>query len=462
MQMPREARLIEQVLAQHGVLCRVLPPPHSYETSTLRIYRLQRAEGVGVNRVLGLADELDEALTVARGAAIRCRVDRLPLRLEVPHPHPQPPLLLPLLQGGLKQLTDRQGHLYSVVGESTGQVQPQSQAKVTLLDLTHPNSPHLLVAGTTGSGKTNLLRGLALSLASFHTPHELALLLLDPKGVDFHPLARLPHLALPLLVDPVDAVSALGRVVVELEARKHRAGSQPGTSLSPVQTPRLVLIIDELADLMDVAGSQVEAAIKRILQVGRGLGIHVIGATQKPLASVIGSVVKANFPVRLVGKVASSDDARVASGVGGTGAERLPGLGSFLLVHGSELRRVQAYLLRDEEMHQQVALLRQAWQGQAKTWILPSLPQTHPQSQPNPTPPRIQPVPLPGLADQSRYPQWLREQVTDYIREHQRLPSLRAVQRAYQQETGRMLHWDAIREAILAAEEAVGRMKNEE
>lgn len=462
MYMMREARLIEGVLAQHGALCRVLPPPHSYETSTLRVYRLQRAEGVGVNRVFGLADEVDEALTAARGEAIRCRVDRLPLRLEVPRPDPQPPLLLPLLQGGLSRLTERQGHLYGVVGESTGQVQRNSRARTTLLDLTHPNSPHLLVAGTTGSGKTNLLRGLALSLASFHTPHELALLLLDPKGVDFHPLARLPHLALPLLVDPMDAVAALERVVVELEERKRRSGSHAGMAHSPVQTPRLVLIIDELADLMDVAGKQVEASIKRILQVGRGLGIHVIGATQKPLASVIGSVVKANFPVRLVGKVASSDDARVASGLGGSGAERLPGLGSFLLVHGSELRRVQAYLLGDGELHRHVEQLRQAWQGEAKTWMLARLPQSQPQTQPPQTPPRIQPLPQAGEADPSRYPHWLREQVTAYIREHRSLPSLRAVQRAYQQETGRMLHWDAIREAIHDAETAAGGRMNEE
>lgn len=439
MAMRQEAQIIEQVCSQHGVLVFVQPPPASYETSTLRIYCLRRGQGVPVSKVTGLIDELDEALTAARGQAVRCRFDRLPLRLEVPRPDAQVQRLAPVLRSLRPPVAETRGRLLMLVGEGDS----RGNRQALLLDLTHPNSPHVLVAGTTGSGKTNLLAGLILSLTHLHGPQEMGLVVLDPKGVDLGGFAALPHLATPVVADPVEAVAALRAVVAELERRK-QAALRGETSVVSRPTPRLVVVVDELADLMDVAGAEVEAYTKRILQVGRGLGIHVIAATQKPLAAVIGSLVKANFPVRLVGKVASSDDARVAAGLPGTGAERLPGLGSFLLVHGGDLRRFQSYHLPNDAIPSAAAAVRKRWQGKTAQWRLP-------RAEPSPSARTPAAMP-PPRSKPPAYPSWLKAQITAYIEEHGTSPSLKAVQRAHKQETGRMLNWDAIRAALADAE----------
>ncbi|MBX2998793.1 MAG: DNA translocase FtsK [Caldilineaceae bacterium] len=434
--MPQEAQIINRLFHQHKVQCRVLPPPASYQTATLRLFRLQRGTGVPVNKVTGLADELDEALTHLRRRPVQVRFDRLPLRLEVPRPDPQ----VLRLQGVLERLPPEhfeEGRLLAVIGE--GHAYGQSQ--MILLDLIGPNAPHLLLAGTTGSGKTNLLAGLILSLAHLNSPRDLALVLLDPKGVDLQGFSVLPHLATPLITDPVEAVDALRSVVAELEKRKQVAGSrwQVANGQQPTSNgfPRLVVAIDELAELMDVAGSEVEASVKRILQVGRGLGIHMIAATQKPLVSVIGSLVKANFPVRLVGKVASGDDAKVAAGLPGTDAERLPGLGAFLLVQGGEIQRVQSYHLPQPDLPRLSASVRDGWQGTATTWRLP-------QRQPTPQ----STAAIAQSQSNGGYPHWLRKAVEAYLADHERLPSQRAVQRTYQDETGQMLAWETIRQVI--------------
>ncbi|RME57445.1 MAG: DNA translocase FtsK, partial [Caldilineae bacterium] len=412
--MREEAMLIDRVFAQHGVDCRVQPPPGSYETATMRLYGLQRGRGVPVSKVSGLVEELDEALTQARRTPVRCRVDRLPLRLETPRPDPRP-LKLEGALARLKPSDHTQGRLLALAGEGHA----YRRREALLLDFTSPNTPHALIAGATGSGKTNLLVGLTLSLATLHSPQELALALLDPKGVDLVGLAALPHLALPIITDPAEALLALQAVVTELERRKQQLGA--GQNLGRKEDlPRLVLVIDELAELADVGGKEVEACVKRILQVGRGLGIHVIGATQKPLAAVIGSLVKANFPVRLVGKVASTDDARVAAGVSGTGAERLPGRGAFLLLQGGDMRRIQAYLA-PADLSAHALDLRRRWQGVDTTWRLPRPSQA-------PAPRAVIRTPTAnGVA-----PQWLRRAVERYLAEHGKLPSQRAVQRTYQ------------------------------
>lgn len=428
--MQEEALLIERVFAQHRVDCHVQPPPGSYETAALRLYGLQRGQGVTVSKVVGLVDELDEALTQARRSPVRCRVDRLPLRLETPRPDPKP-LKLASALARLHPNSHTHRRLLALVGEAHA----YRRREALLLDFTSPNTPHILVAGATGSGKTNLLVGLTLSLAALHNPQELALAILDPKGVDMIGLASLPHLALPIVTDPAESLLALDAVVTELERRKQRLGA--GQPLGPDgDLPRLVLVIDELAELADVGGKKVEACVKRILQVGRGLGIHVIGATQKPLASVIGSLVKANFPVRLVGKVASVDDARVAAGVSGTGAERLPGRGAFLLIQGGDIRRIQAYLA-PEGLAAQAVQLRERWRGVDTGWRLP-----RPREAPG-----VMAVIHNRVANDSA-PQWLRRAVEAYVTEHGNLPSQRAVQRTYQEETGHMLGWEIIKKLL--------------
>jgi DNA segregation ATPase FtsK/SpoIIIE-like protein len=233
-----------------------------------------------------------------------------------------------------------------------------------LIRLPSPDVAHILVAGTTGSGKTALLRAMVLSLAYFNeagengrgiggaltlrpAPCNLRLVLMDPKGTAFRDLADLPHLARPVISDPAEAVEALGSLVRLME--------RPATS----QT--VILVIDELVDLLMVAGDDAERPLTRLVQRGREAGIHVIAATQKPTAAVIGSLVKANFPVRLVGKVTSPEDARVATGWRGTGAERLLGRGDFIVVAEGQVQRFQAAYITPEEVR---ALFQEkGWDG---------------------------------------------------------------------------------------------------
>ncbi|MBP8125657.1 MAG: DNA translocase FtsK [Caldilineaceae bacterium] len=434
MQMREEAFLMDAIFAEHGLDCRVLPPPASYPTSAMRVYRLHRGTGVKVDRVISLAAELDEALTAARRTPIQCRFDRLPLSIEVPRPDPKPLRLADLLQRMDAKALTANGRLLTVAGEGHSFGRPDPM----LLNLASANAPHVLAAGTTGSGKTNLLASMVLSLAALHSPQRLALVILDPKGVDLVTLAGLPHLATPIITDPVEAVGVLAQVVAELERRKQLGVPISGDDL------RVVVVIDELAELADVAGKQVEAHIKRILQVGRGLGVHVIGATQKPLASEIGSVVKANFPVRLVGKVASGDDARVAAGISGTGAERLPGQGAFLLLQGGLIHRIQAYFLEPNEIPHRVQRIAQRWANVPLTFQLPSVGEGVQRT-----------IAIDPPAQPASYPLWLREEVDRYLGEHGRLPSQRAVQRAYQAETGQMLGWEAIRRLLTDLSERV-------
>lgn len=458
--MLEEANLLEKVFAVHGVAGGVLPPPASFQTASLRVYRLWRGEGVTVSRVLAMVDELDEALTTACNREVLCRFARTPLRVEIPRLDPQPLLLVDVLDNLTQQppALDVQSHLLTVVGEACRQ-----KAETLLLDLANPNSPHILVAGTTGSGKSNLLLSMVTSLTSLYSPTQVALVLLDPKGIDFAPLAELPHLATPLVSDPVESVRVLRLAVAELERRKQQVKLTAEGKL-PTNLPRLVVVIDELAELAEVAGTQVEANIKRLLQIGRGVGVHVMAATQKPLASVIGSLVKANFPVRMVGKVASSEDAKVAAGIPGTGAERLPGKGSFLLVQGGTMQRMQAYLLPYPDLQAQAKQISHSWRSRdVLHWRLPS---SVTLAQPGVIDVQSDvteaPSNLPGVTatiaapnKPASYPDWLAQMVADYIRTHQQLPSQKAVQRAYQEETGQMLNWEAIKAAIAQGQQSV-------
>ncbi len=263
------------------------------------------------------------------------------------------------------------------------------------------------MAGTTGSGKTALLRAIILSLAYFNRPQttdhrpqttghgrqpptasapsSVVFVLVDPKGSAFGDLEGLPHLARPVISDPAEAVEALGSLVRWMEAvsRQGSAVSRKGSAVSregvepPLTTndsrlttndsrlttndsrlTTIILVIDELADLLMVAGAEAERPLTRLLQRGREAGVHVVAATQKPTAAVIGSLVKANFPVRLVGKVTSPEDARVATGWKGTGAERLLGRGDFIAVAEGQLHRFQAAYVAPEEVRQVVAEIR--------------------------------------------------------------------------------------------------------
>ena len=201
-----------------------------------------------------------------------------------------------------------------------------------LLRLGSPDVAHCLIAGTTGSGKTELARTLVASLVMHQRPRDLLLALFDPKHHGLALFAQAPHLLFPIVSESEEMLRRLGYLVAEMERRDR----------DHIERPRLVIVIDELADVLQSCGSAVEGLLTRLVQRGRSAGISVVACTQKPSARAVGTLMRANFPVRLVGRVTSADDARVAAGIGGTGAEKLAGRGDFLLVAAGQVIRFQA------------------------------------------------------------------------------------------------------------------------
>ncbi|MGB9777763.1 MAG: DNA translocase FtsK, partial [Anaerolineae bacterium] len=324
-------------------------------TVTPRWIRFQVVPALGarIASITGLAEELAAALNAP---TVRVARQGAAVAVEVPREDPHPVRLLPLLEG-----------LHNVP-PVTAVLGIADDGVPLLIRLPSPDVAHILVAGTTGSGKTALLRAMILSLAYFNRPRtadhrpptadhrprtavaggpsSVVFVLVDPKGRAFRDLEGLPHLARPVISDPAEAVEALGSLVRLMEVRSRERADSLSTC---------ILVIDELADLLMVAGAEAERPLTRLLQRGREAGIHVIAATQKPTAAVIGSLVKANFPVRLVGKVTSPEDARVATGWKGTGAERLLGRGDFIAVAEGQLHRFQAAYIAPEEVSEIVS-----------------------------------------------------------------------------------------------------------
>ena len=346
-----QADRIEAVLAVHKVAARV-----TGGTLTPRWVRFQvlPALGAKISRIKGLSEELAAALDTPS-----CRVSRrgAAVTIEVPRDDPQPVRLLPLY----RQLTA------SPRGREPGDQPPPVTAILGLAEdgapllirLPSPDVAHILVAGTTGSGKTVLLQAMILSLAltnpappaSYPSQREgasLALVLIDPKGHAFGPFEELSHLARPVIREAAEAIEAL-ESLVRLMERSSPTQDLPHSAV--------VVVIDELADLLMVGGKPVQQALTRLTQRGREAGIHVIAATQKPTAAVLGPLVKANFPVRLVGRVTSIEDARTAAGWSGTGAERLMGRGDFVAVAEGRVTRFQAAHVSPQEIRETVSRL---------------------------------------------------------------------------------------------------------
>jgi S-DNA-T family DNA segregation ATPase FtsK/SpoIIIE len=309
-----QSNRIERVLASHRVPARV----HGGTISPRWIrFHLTPAIGAKIASVRNLSEELALAL----GAPdVRVQRDGQQLALEVPRPDAEPVRLLPMLRGmgNIPSLTTCAGLA--------------EDGRPLMLRLASPDVAHILVAGTTGSGKTELMRSLVLSRALTNRQSKVQVALIDPKRRGLGALSVMPHCLAPLADDARSASILLNRLVGEMERRDREGGD----------TPHLVVAIDELADLLISGGKELEIALVRLAQRGREAGIHLIVGVQKPSAAVIGGMLKANFPVRLVGKVGSAEDARVAAGVAGTGAERLMGRGDFIAIAAGQTIRFQA------------------------------------------------------------------------------------------------------------------------
>ncbi|MFL7791419.1 MAG: DNA translocase FtsK [Anaerolineae bacterium] len=348
-QLEFQANRIEAVLSSHRIQARV-----TGGTVTPRWIRFQVLPMIGakISKIRGLNEELAAALD-----APNCRVSRrgAAVDVEVPRDDPLPVRLLPLYRQ-LESTNDN----YDARGipPVTAIMGLAEDGTPLLIRLPSPDVAHILVAGTTGSGKTALMQTMILSLAMANpapSPFQmgnlaggLRLMLIDPKGYAFGVFQGLPHLARNVIQETDEATEALQSLVHLME----RQSSQN-------ETVRVVVFIDELADLLMVGGNDTQWALTRLTQRGREAGIHIVAATQKPSAEILGPLIKANFPVRLVGRVTSASDARTATGWSGTGAERLTGRGDFLAVAEGRVVRFQSAYVSPEEIHEVVSCLVQ-------------------------------------------------------------------------------------------------------
>ncbi|MDY7078157.1 MAG: DNA translocase FtsK [Chloroflexota bacterium] len=358
-----QADKIEAVLTLHKVPARV-----TGGTITPRWVRFQVLPAVGakISRIKSLSEELAAALD-----APNCRVSRrgAAIAVEVPRNDPQPVRLLPLHHQLTNHPTDQLTNQLTNQLTTRPPIPPVTailglaeDGAPLLIRLPSPDVAHILVAGTTGSGKTVLLQTLILSLAMANPLRSLALVLIDPKGYAFKLFEGLPHLARPVIWRVEEMTEALQSLVRLMEKRgqgdrgTRRQGNERTGPLHPSSAlrPNVVVVIDELADLLMVGGKPVQRALTRLTQRGREAGIHVVAATQKPTAAVLGPLVKANFPVRLVGRVTSVADARTATGWSGTGAERLMGRGDFLAVAEGQVTHFQAAHVSPAEIREVV------------------------------------------------------------------------------------------------------------
>jgi S-DNA-T family DNA segregation ATPase FtsK/SpoIIIE len=299
--------------------------------------------GAKVGRIKGLGEEIALSLGIPS-----CRVFRQngKINVEVPRETPRTVKLLTVC----RRLAE--------IPPCTAVLGLDEEGTPLLLRLPSADVAHVLIAGRTGSGKTEVARTMIASLAVYNRLGEVQLVLIDPKGRGFAPYATLPHLLYPLVEDGGGALDVLGRLVVEMERRDQEKVAQP----------QVVVFVDELADLMMVGGKEMEHLLTRLLQRGRGAGMHVVACVQKPTVSIIGSLVKSNFPVRIVGSVASPEDAKVASGLAGTGAERLLGRGDFLVVAQGQVTRLQAAYVSGQEIRELTARLGEGGR-KSRRWV---------------------------------------------------------------------------------------------
>lgn len=323
-ELDQKADRLEQLLQDHKAPSRITG---GNVTPRFIQFLLQPAPGIKVNKVEALSREI----AIALGApTARIKAEGGAVKIEVPRSDPQPISLM--------RLCTRLPHDRIPLGAAV--LGLADDGAPLMLRLPSPDVAHVLVAGTTGSGKTALVQTMIVSLALLHHRRQLQFVLIDPKGRAFESLADLPHLLRPIVTQPNQAVAALAELVQLMETRDaHR-----------ISDPHIVIVIDELADLVQTGGPEILESLSRLVQRGREAGLHVIAATQQPSSAVIGSIVKANFPVRLIGRVTSLEDARIAAGVGGTNAEKLMGRGDFIAITGAGQIRFQAAYISHGDM----------------------------------------------------------------------------------------------------------------
>ncbi|MCL2829532.1 MAG: DNA translocase FtsK 4TM domain-containing protein [Betaproteobacteria bacterium] len=361
------SRLIERKLADFGVTVRVLA---AYPGPVVTRYEIEPATGVKGAQIVNLAKDLARALSLVSVRVVETVPGKSCMALELPNPKRQTVRLIEIINS--PAYNDMHSPLTLTLGKDIGGLP-------VVVDLT--KMPHLLVAGTTGSGKSVGINAMILSLVYKSAPQEVRLILVDPKMLELSVYEGIPHLLTPVVTDMKQAANALNWCVGEMDRRyklmsalgvrnlagfnaKIREAEKQGTKIpnpfplvpespEPLSAlPYIVVVIDELADLMMVIGKKIEQLIARLAQKARAAGIHLILATQRPSVDVITGLIKANIPTRISFQVSSKIDSRTI--LDQMGAEALLGQGDMLyLAPGTGYpTRVHGAFVADEEVHQ--------------------------------------------------------------------------------------------------------------
>lgn len=343
------ARILEDTLGDFGVSVKVTDIERG---PIITRYELEPAPGVKVNRITALSDDIALAMKAQSIRIVAPIPGKSRVGVEVPNIQSSFVYLKEVLGAG--EFQESASKLTLALGKDIA-----GQAVVTDLG----DMPHLLIAGTTGSGKTVCVNCLILSMLFRATPNELKFLMIDPKMVELAPFNGLPHLICPVVTDAKKAAVALNWVVNEMEERYRllaKVGARNIDAYNEKQEkiPYIVVIVDELADLMMVFRDQIENAITRLAQLSRAVGIHLLLATQRPSVDVVTGVIKANFPARISFKVASKVDSRTVLDM--NGADKLLGRGDMLFLRPGEskLIRAQGSLVNDKEIERVVSFIK--------------------------------------------------------------------------------------------------------
>jgi S-DNA-T family DNA segregation ATPase FtsK/SpoIIIE len=337
-----ESKLIEEKLGDFGVEGSVTKASQGPVVTT---FEFEPASGVKINRVVSLSDDLALAL---KAQSIRMSTSPITssIGIEIPNMHRESVVLREILS------SDRFRKSKSMLTLGLGK---DISGKPIVTDLL--KMPHLLVAGATGSGKSISINAMVMSILYKATPAEVKMLMIDPKLLELSAYEEIPHLISPVITNPKEAADALKKMVIEMERRYRVLAERAARNIENYnlkakdeeKLPYIVVIIDELADLMFTAASDVEDSIARLAQMGRASGIHLILATQRPSVDVITGIIKANFPARISFQVSSKVDARTI--LDSHGAETLLGKGDMLLLlPGARITRVHGALITEDEI----------------------------------------------------------------------------------------------------------------
>lgn len=355
----KNMRILEQTFESFGVDATVMPNPLLGPAVTK--FEVKPAIGVKVSKIVNLSDDIALALA-AKDIRIEAPIPGKPyIGIEVPNSKPSFVAFSDVIQAALQSPKPLEVPLGRDIS-----------GNVRMCDIT--KMPHMLIAGSTGSGKSVCINGIITSILMKTKPHEVKLMMIDPKMVELNVYNGIPHLLTPVVTNPRKAAQALQKVVAEMEKRyelfaamgsknidsynAHVEQYNAETGENNAKLPYIVVIVDELADLMMVASSEVEDAIIRLAQMARAAGIHMILATQRPSVDVITGIIKANVPSRIAFAVSSGTDSRTI--IDGSGAEKLLGRGDMLYVPMGENKptRVQGAYLTEEEVERIVDFVK--------------------------------------------------------------------------------------------------------